>query len=552
MEIDGEYQGESQARTGAGQPRTSLRRDHLRQDQSDVRGESLDSHREFSQRDCSRGERVHRGLSCGERVRQPLIRADGLEYGSERLAAMAWSYVAQGANPRVYQVVNRWGYSQALERLHGKDAELLSMAGKQGDTWIDRAGQYESERVDRYMHTLDRLGVSVITPGDALWPRGMYALGERAPLALWVRGRADVLKRILGKPLPSISIVGSRTASTRGIRTALDFAYELASEYVVTSGGAFGIDVAAHKGALAAQGATVIFSAAGVDRVYPLSHAALFEQVWAGGGLVISEFALGTAPHAHRFLLRNRLIAAFSRATVVVEAPVRSGALSTARAALEMGRPVGAVPGAITAPTSAGCHELIRNGGTLVARTSHIRELAAPIGRQLELWEWRETLRGQDSPEELRDQESQEDSENLKECEDREKHRERRAHDERTVRGEWHGCAEQEENEKCKESEKCGECEEQEACRAEGDHSAGADFFSPAPSRLGALGTKVFDAVPKSRPASLESIARVAGVNADTVRAEIGKLALMGMVVRRNGLWVKQIPAPTHSRSQNI
>ncbi|MDY5589469.1 MAG: DNA-processing protein DprA, partial [Arcanobacterium sp.] len=301
-------------------------------------------------------------------------------YSSERLAALVWSYVTPGADARAYRAVAQWGYAESLERLRRADSSIAEIVGESSTAWRRRLELFDTEGAAvAQLRALKRLGAWVITPEDPLWPEGMNALGERAPLALWVRGHKAVAERILGgSGLRSISIVGARAASARGVRTAVNFSYELARDYVITSGGAFGIDVAAHKGALAAGGHTVIFSAAGVDRIYPASHAPLFQQVWNGGGLVISEFGLGTAPHAHRFLLRNRLIAAFSRATVVVEAPIRSGALSTARAALEIGRPVGAVPGLIDAPQSAGCHELIRHNGTLVASVAHIRELASP------------------------------------------------------------------------------------------------------------------------------------------------------------------------------
>ncbi|MCI6574936.1 MAG: DNA-protecting protein DprA [Actinomycetaceae bacterium] len=475
----------------------------------------------------------------------------GLEYGAQRRAAIVWSYVAQGANSRVWQVVNRWGYAQSLERLYRSDPELLSMAGKQSATWIERAHHCEREQ-RTVIRALNRLGAAVMMPGDALWPQEMEALGERAPLALWVRGHPDVLTQILGnRHSRSISIVGSRTASARGVRTATDFAYELASDYVITSGGAFGIDVAAHQGALAAHGFTVIFSAAGIDRVYPVSHTELFERVWAGGGLVISEFGLGMAPHAHRFLLRNRLIAAFSLATVVVEAPIRSGALSTARAALEIGRPVGAVPGPITAPMSAGCHELIRNNGTLVTCTAHIRELAEPIGEQLDIWSGQSASKQGQSElgqrqseskhiewerEKISDDGSVPKSEGTIQC----------AHSTSDFSGDG-GVS----------SSSGGDSVQARAERTHTDAVAAhadtaTDFFSPPPSTLRERGTRVLDAVPKNRPASLESIARVAGVSVDHARADLGKLALMGAVVRRRGLWVKQASANAQAGSGKV
>ena len=313
------------------------------------------------------------------------------ELTDERAAAIAWSYIVESADARGAAVIERFGFEGALERLSSKDSELEKIAGTRYSVWLRKYADLLRSNGDSWhqcaesrYRSLRKLGARVILPSDDLWPAMLRDLGNRAPYMLWVRGELDMCRAILGKcAYPAVSIVGSRAASNRGVRTAVDFAYELAQSFTIVSGGAFGIDAAAHKGALLAKGSTVIFSAAGVDRVYPVSHGDIYEQIWKGGGLVISEFPLGSAPHAHRFLLRNRLIAAFSRATIVIEAPLRSGALSTARTALEIGRPVGAVPGFIDSPNSAGCHELIRNGGTLIASVDHVRELASPIGVQL-------------------------------------------------------------------------------------------------------------------------------------------------------------------------
>lgn len=414
-------------------------------------------------------------------------------YDDLHKAGIAWSYIAMGMDERAHSVVSEYGYLEALKRLERGDIAVKSMAGESFETWRARLDQMKKEDAedDRY-RAMKRLGVCVIIPSDDLWPSMINDLGEKAPLALWVRGQESAVTEVLGeRAKPSVAMVGSRAASSRGIRIALDMAYELAREYVVASGGAFGVDAAAHKGALASGGKTVIFSAAGVDRVYPASHADLYKQIWNGGGVVISEYTFGAAPHAHRFLQRNRLIAAFSRATIVVEAPIRSGALSTARSAMEIGRPVGAVPGMIDSPYSLGCHELIRHGGTLVASVGHIRELVEPIGSQLTF-----------------------DIVGNVQCE--------------------HGVSRHKKGaasvSAAPESMRSGVAEES------------GDFFSPPKSALGSRGQIVLDAMSKRYAHDIAFIARESGLEVEAVRAELGKLALLGLVSNASGRWIKTPP----------
>jgi DNA processing protein len=200
-----------------------------------------------------------------------------------------------------------------------------------------------------------------------------------APLGLWARGplRLDEIRR-------SVSVVGSRSATTYGEDVAAQIAAECATAgWTVVSGGAFGIDVAAHRGALAAGGSTVAVLACGADRVYPSAHEQLIEHV-AATGLVVSETIPGGAPHKGRFLTRNRIIAALTRGTVVVEAAVRSGALSSARWAHRINRPLMGVPGPVTSATSEGVHELVRTGqATLVANGADVLEVVGEMGEHL-------------------------------------------------------------------------------------------------------------------------------------------------------------------------
>ncbi|GAA1057030.1 hypothetical protein GCM10017608_09540 [Agromyces luteolus] len=200
-----------------------------------------------------------------------------------------------------------------------------------------------------------RVRARLLLPGDDAWPDAVADLGAHAPLALWVRGRPAALAES-----PSIALVGARAATGYGEHVAIEASAGLVDRgFAVVSGGAYGIDGTAHRAALAAGGTTVAFLAGGVDRFYPAGHETLLGRI-AETGAVVSELACGAAPTRWRFLQRNRLIAAASGATVVLEAGMRSGSLNTAGHAAALGRPLGAVPGPVTSPASAGCHRLLR------------------------------------------------------------------------------------------------------------------------------------------------------------------------------------------------
>lgn len=215
------------------------------------------------------------------------------------------------------------------------------------------------------------VGARVLTREDREWPTQVDDLGARAPFALWVAGSPNVRLSLLR----SIAVVGARASTPYGEEVARLWSAELADRGVtVVSGGAFGIDAAAHRGALLG-GLTVCVVAAGVDVMYPRAHAALLARI-ADDGLIISESPPGQQVLRQRFLTRNRLIAALTRATVVVEAAERSGTASTAREAHDLNRPVAAVPGPLTSPASAGCHRLIRDHeAVLVSSVDDVWEL---------------------------------------------------------------------------------------------------------------------------------------------------------------------------------
>lgn len=214
-------------------------------------------------------------------------------------------------------------------------------------------------------------GVRLLLPGDEAWPDAVADLGPHAPALLWVRGDPMLLGRAW-----TVSIVGARASTSYGEGVARELAADLAGDgHVIVSGGAYGIDAAAHRATLAVGGRTVGVVAGGVDRAYPAGHTTLLSDI-ADRGVLVSEVPCGTAPTKWRFLARNRVIGALGGATVVVEAGWRSGSLNTAGHAASLGRPLGAVPGLVTSATSAGCHRLLREyDARCITSADDVREL---------------------------------------------------------------------------------------------------------------------------------------------------------------------------------
>jgi DNA processing protein len=262
-----------------------------------------------------------------------------------------------------------------------------------------RAGQ-DASLAD--LRRAERCEARLVIPEDGEWPafplhslvlataeepddparQSKRTLALVPPLALWVRGAAR-LDELADR---SVAIVGSRASTAYGEHVAGEFGYQLAERgWTVVSGLAFGIDAAAHRGALAADGPTVAVLACGVDRPYPAGNGALLNRI-ADSGLLVSEWPPGAAPHQHRFLVRNRLIAGLTRGTVVVEAAARSGAVATAHRARKLGKQVMVVPGPVTSAMSVGCHELLREqeaGARLVATAAHVLDAVGGIGIDL-------------------------------------------------------------------------------------------------------------------------------------------------------------------------
>jgi DNA processing protein len=220
-------------------------------------------------------------------------------------------------------------------------------------------------------------GIRLITPQDPEWPGQLADLGDEQPYALWLRGNADLRFNCLR----SVAVVGSRAASAYGSYVAAELAASVAARgLAVISGGAFGVDAAAHRGALGADGVTIAVLAGGVDTPYPTAHTELFDAI-AAQGVLVSEWPPGRPVSRLRFLVRNRVIAALATGTVVVEAAERSGALNTARHARDLNRRLMAVPGPVTSDLSAGCHRIIREWqATLVTSAAEVVEQISPVG----------------------------------------------------------------------------------------------------------------------------------------------------------------------------
>lgn len=284
-------------------------------------------------------------------------------------------------NRHLVALVDRYGPVEAADRLRrgAVPDELLRAAAA-------RRGTDRSEAdLEEAAHAGARLLVPE-DPGWPSWPFRSFAEAPRAdlapPIALWARGPGEIAT-LADR---SVTVVGSRAATPYGLGVAADFSATLARRGVaVLSGAAFGIDAAAHRGALAADGATVAVLACGPDRVYPAAHTGLLERI-AATGLVLTEYPPGTIPGRLRFLVRNRLLAALGVGTLVVEAGARSGTKRTAADATALGRPLMAVPGPVTSGMSVGCHELVRSHQAgLVGRPEDVLEVVGRLGVDLAL-----------------------------------------------------------------------------------------------------------------------------------------------------------------------
>ncbi|MFF8833620.1 DNA-processing protein DprA [Streptomyces sp. NPDC015131] len=294
----------------------------------------------------------------------------------ERQARAALTRVVEPGDEHGGRWLRELGAAELLRRLTSaphEDGILTGVGDLRLQGYRKRAARADPERD---LAAVAACGGRFVVPGDPEWPTQLDDLGDARPIGLWVRGRSDLRRWALR----SVALVGARACTPYGAHMAATLASGLAERgWVVVSGAAFGVDGAAHRGALASGGATVAVLACGVDVVYPRGHTQLIARI-AEQGLVIGELPPGSHPTPSRFILRNRVIAALTRGTVVVEAEYRSGSLVTARAAQRLGRFTMGVPGPATSGLSAGVHELLRGEAELVTDAAEIAELIGDIG----------------------------------------------------------------------------------------------------------------------------------------------------------------------------
>jgi DNA processing protein len=288
----------------------------------------------------------------------------------ERWARVALSRIAEPGTVCVARWVAEHGAVETVHRL----------AAGELDTESRYAARLAALDIEAARRAGDVCGVRVLVPGDDSWPDSLDELSV-PPLCLYVLGDSGAVADLLAG---SIAVVGSRAATEYGRECAAGIAAGLARRSVtVVSGLAYGIDAAAHRGALSEGAPTVAVLACGLDRVYPTGHTRLHAEILQTG-LVLSEVPIGSAPYRTRFLARNRLIAAMTVGTVVVEASLRSGSLNTARHARDLNRHVAALPGPVTSMSSAGCHDLIRTKGAgLVTDAAEVLDLMGRLGLDL-------------------------------------------------------------------------------------------------------------------------------------------------------------------------
>ena len=269
--------------------------------------------------------------------------------------------------------IREWGVEEVAAQLRNGEKPLPGVGEKR---WNGMRARARVAEPDRDLAVAYEAGARFVVPGSTEWPGQLDDLGDARPIGLWVRGRPSLRMWALR----SVAVVGARACTEYGAHMAATLGTGLAERgWVVVSGGAYGVDGAAHRGALGAGGATVAVLACGVDRPYPRGHTQLITRI-AEQGLVVGELPPGDHPTPSRFVLRNRVIAALTRGTVVVEAAHRSGSLVTARAAQRLGRHTMAVPGPVTSSLSAGAHELLRGDATLVTDAAEVVELVGDMG----------------------------------------------------------------------------------------------------------------------------------------------------------------------------
>lgn len=283
---------------------------------------------------------------------------------------------APRVGPRTFQaLLDRLGSPQAVFSESRAGLSSLGLAAPTVD-WLLAPDWRKVEGDQRWLATP---GHHCLTLAHPLYPLPLKEIADPPPV-LFVQGEVESLCAV------QIAVVGSRNPSPTGEKLAHDFGRALVEAgLVVTSGLAFGVDAAAHRGALDGHGRTVAVAGTGLDQVYPARHGQLAEAIVVQRGALVSELPTGTAPQAGNFPRRNRIISGLSRGVLVVEAALRSGSLITARMALEQGREVFAIPGSIHNPLSRGCNALIKQGAKLVET---VQDICEELGASMPMQAW--------------------------------------------------------------------------------------------------------------------------------------------------------------------
>ena len=298
-----------------------------------------------------------------------LIMAKFKDINTEPDAYLALSWISDICDLETSNLIAKFGAIETLNVI--SQSSPRNAVEKRRKNRLSNLGE-----IQELKYVLRRNLINYISAIDANWPKSLNDLGFKKPLGLFYKGDIDLLNQ------ENISIIGTRKSSNYGNSIAGEFAFDLASiGFNIVSGGAIGIDTASHHGTLNAQGKTICVQANGLHKFYPSKNEILFEKI-IKNGLMISEYPPGRNPTKNYFLDRNRIIAALSKSTMVVEAAEISGALSTVRHALRMQRLVLAVPGSIHSKSSVGTNELIRNReAESVTNLQQVLELILPLGQ---------------------------------------------------------------------------------------------------------------------------------------------------------------------------
>ncbi|WP_172979644.1 DNA-processing protein DprA [Agromyces agglutinans] len=302
--------------------------------------------------------------------------------GEERDARMVLAAVSEPADVITSTLIARVGAVSTVELIANRLSLPSDIDTAEGELWRRRlAPRIHPDELDQQRAAMDAANLRVLTPADADWPTELNQLGSTAPIALWLHGAPESLHA----PLPGrVTITGAQAATAYGSHLARELAADLSRRgRVILAGSSHGIDADAHFGALAAgPTATIAVLASGLGRPQSAGHDDFHERIASGGGLLISELPPGASPTRWRFLQRGRLLAALAGSTVVVEAGRRSASLNVAAIAHALGRPVAALPGPLTSPTSAGTHALIQSGtATLITGADDLIRLTDPAVR---------------------------------------------------------------------------------------------------------------------------------------------------------------------------